>query len=474
MKNNPSPDLLPVILAGGCGTRLWPLSRAHYAKQFLAFFDDTTLLQATVGRLQTLPHLPVLLLCHEDTRFLAAEQMRQMGDMAYKLLLEPEGRNTAPATALAALQAMADGADPVLLVMPADHLITDTEAFGQAARAGTKLALEGHMVTFGITPDHAATGYGYILRGAEMGAAFKVEAFIEKPAPEKAQSLINDPAYFWNSGIFMFRASRYLEELGKFRPDIMAACRTAFAGKQEDMDFLRFDRAAFLNCPDDSIDYAVMENTKNAVMLPLCTPWNDIGSWAALWDVSAKDAHGNCEIGDVTSLDGQGNYIRADSRLVAALGCEDMVIVETKDSVMVAPKAKVQDLKKLVAKLKDNQRAEVDNHREVYRPWGKYDTVAAGVRFQVKRITVKPGGKLSVQKHHHRAEHWVVVQGTALVYRGSETILLSENESTYIPLGEVHALENPGKLPLELIEIQSGSYLGEDDIIRYEDRYGRR
>jgi mannose-1-phosphate guanylyltransferase/mannose-6-phosphate isomerase len=466
-------SLLPVILAGGSGTRLWPLSRKHYAKQYLALGGDKTMLQETVERLGNLAHLPPLLICNEDSRFLAAEQMRQMGRADATILLEPAGRNTAPAIALGALEALAGGDDPILLVMPADHKIHDSAAFLVAAQTGMDLAADGKLVTFGITPTHPETGYGYIRSGAPVSKAFTVDAFVEKPDLATAEGYLEAGGYYWNSGIFMFRASRYIEELGKFRKDILKACQDAFAGKQADLDFLRFDKEAFLACPEDSIDYAVMEKTEESVVVPLDAGWSDIGSWAALWEASPKDADGNCEIGDVISLNGTGNYINAESRLVTAVGLEDMVIVETKDTVFVAPKNKVQDIKALVENLKKSNRAEVDFHREVYRPWGKYDSVDMGGRYQVKRITVNPGAKLSIQKHHHRAEHWVVVTGTARVTKGSENILLTENQSIYIPLGEIHALENPGKMPLELIEVQTGSYLGEDDIVRFEDRYGR-
>ena len=466
-------SLLPVILAGGSGTRLWPLSRKHYAKQYLVLGGEKTMLQETVERLGYLAHLPPLLICNEDTRFLAAEQMRQIDRSDASILLEPAGRNTAPAIALGAFEAVAGGDDPVLLVMPADHKIKDSAAFVKAVLTGSELAAAGKLVTFGITPTHPETGYGYIRSGAPEGAAFKVDAFVEKPDETTAAEYLSAGGYYWNGGVFMFRASRYLEELEKFRPDILKACQNAFAGKQADLDFLRFDKDVFLACPEDSIDYAVMEKTEDSVVVPLDAGWSDIGSWAALWEASPKNADGNCEIGDVISLDGSGNYINAGSRLVTAVGLENMVIVETKDTVFVAPKDKVHKIKALVENLKKSKRAELDFHREVYRPWGKYDSVDMGGRYQVKRITVNPGAKLSVQKHHHRAEHWVVVTGTAKVTKGSETILLSENESTYIPLGEIHALENPGKVPLELIEVQSGSYLGEDDIVRFEDLYGR-
>ncbi|MCF6272407.1 MAG: mannose-1-phosphate guanylyltransferase/mannose-6-phosphate isomerase [Rhodobacteraceae bacterium] len=465
--------VLPVILAGGSGTRLWPLSRRHYAKQYLTLGGERTLLQETVVRLEGLAHAPPMLVCSEESRFLAAEQMRSIGVAGVRILLEPAGRNTAPAIALAALLAEESGRDPVLLVMPADHVISGQKAFLAAVQAGTVLAGAGELVTFGIAPDRPETGYGYIKAGAATGAGFRVAKFVEKPDVTTAEGYLEQGGYYWNSGIFMFRASAYLAELETHRPDILSACRAALAGAAADADFTRFDSASFLACPPESIDYAVMEKTARAVVVPLSAGWSDIGSWAALWAASAQDARGNCEIGDVLSLEGHGNYINAGSRLVATVGLEDMVVIETKDVVFVAPKARVGEVQALVASLKADGRPEVTQHREVYRPWGKYDCVDTGERYQVKRITVNPGAKLSLQKHHHRAEHWVVVRGAALVTRGDEEIMLSEDQSTYIPLGEVHALANPGKIPLELIEVQSGSYLGEDDIVRFSDRYGR-
>ena len=469
-------DLIqPVVLAGGSGTRLWPLSRQQYAKQYLSLGGEHTLLQETVGRIENLPHLPSLIVCNEETRFLAAEQMRQLGHEDVKILLEPAGRNTAPAIALAALETMAQQNDPVLLIMPADHKILRTDVFAEAVQRGAVLSNAGHLVTFGIVPTKAETGYGYIKSGEKLASesGFLVDRFVEKPTLEVAEEYLAKGGYYWNSGIFMFRASRYLEELGKYRPDILQACKKAYAAREADMHFLRFDEEAFLSCPKESIDYAVMEKTADSVVLTLDAGWSDIGSWAALWEVSPKTADENCEIGDVISLEGSGNYINAGSRLVATIGLENTVVIETKDAVLVAPKDKVQDVRKLVKMLEEADRPEYRHHREVYRPWGKYDSVDLGERYQVKRITVNPGAKLSVQKHFHRAEHWVVVTGTALVTKGEETILLTENQSTYIPLGEVHALENPGKMPLELIEVQSGTYLGEDDIVRFKDRYGR-
>lgn len=466
-------QIQPVILAGGSGTRLWPLSRQHYAKQYLALDGEQTMLQATVDRLKNLPHLPALVVCNEETRFLAAEQLRHAGQVDALILLEPAGRNTAPAIALAALEAVSNGADPILLVMPADHKITDNLQFGEAVRIGGAQAEADHLVTFGIIPTKPETGYGYIKGGKPETSGFAVDRFVEKPDSETAEAYLKSGDYYWNAGIFMFRASRYLEELKKYRPGILNACEAAYEGNKRDLDFLRFDTDAFLACPDESIDYAVMENTDQAIVIPLDAGWSDIGSWAALWETLPKDGNGNCEIGDVVNLNGSGNYIHSSSRLVATVGLENIVVVETKDAVFVAPKDKVQDVKLLVERLKAKDRSEYQYHREVYRPWGKYDGVDIGDRYQVKRITVNPGAKLSVQKHQHRAEHWVVVKGTANVTKGDEVIMLSENQSIYIPLGEVHALENPGKIPLELIEVQSGSYLGEDDIERFEDKYGR-
>jgi mannose-1-phosphate guanylyltransferase len=469
-------QILPIILAGGSGTRLWPLSRKHYAKQYLALDGaTTTMLQSTVARIGALPCASPFVICNEEMRFLAAEQMRQIGQDKALILLEPEGRNTAPAIALAALEAVAGGDDSVLLVMSADHKINNPEAFTAAVEVALPLAVSDYLVTFGITPTHPETGYGYIRSGTAISdsGASKIDAFVEKPDLATAEGYISTGGYFWNSGIFLFRASRYLAELEVFRPDILNACRAAYEGKENDLYFLRFNEAAFLACPDESIDYAVMEKTSASVMVPLDAGWSDIGSWSALWEASEKNDDGNCEIGDVLSMNGSGNYINAGSRMVATVGLENMVVVETKDAVFVAPKDRVGEIKALIAQMKAQGRSELDHHREVVRPWGKYDNIDTGDRYQVKRITVNPGAKLSVQKHHHRAEHWTVVRGSALVTRGEETILLSENQSTYIPLGTIHALENPGKIPLELIEVQSGSYLGEDDIVRFEDKYGR-
>ena len=467
--------LFPVIMAGGSGSRLWPLSRQLNPKQFLVLTDEQlSMLQATIRRLEGLEVGQPRLICNEQHRFLAAEQLRQLGMEQANILLEPVGRNTAPAIALAALQAVGEAGDPVLLILAADHLIRDVDAFHDSIRSAMPLAMDGKLVTFGIVPSKPETGYGYIEQGGRVGeGGFQVSRFVEKPDLMTAQGYLASGNYYWNSGMFMFRASRYLEELELFRPDILAACRQALAAGEQDMHFTRVDPVAFAACPDDSIDYAVMEKTKDAVMVPLDAEWSDIGSWSALWEVSDKDGEGNLFKGDVLGEATTNTYIHADSRLVAAVGIENLVIVETKDAVLVAHKDCLQDVKKIVERIKADGRYEHANHREVYRPWGMYDSIDNGQRYQVKRITVKPGAKLSVQMHHHRAEHWIVVSGTAKVTNGEKTYLVTENQSTYIPIGQIHTLENPGIIPLELIEVQSGSYLGEDDIVRFEDRYGR-
>ncbi|MDG1579405.1 mannose-1-phosphate guanylyltransferase/mannose-6-phosphate isomerase [Pseudomonas sp. GOM6] len=466
--------LLPIVMAGGSGSRLWPLSRQLNPKQFLALADgQLSMLQATLQRLDGLETAQPMLICNEQHRFLAAEQLRQLGLDNFTILLEPVGRNTAPALALAALQAVEAVDDPLLLVLAADHLIQDTGAFRASIEQAVPLAVDGKLVTFGIVPSHAETGYGYIKRGAALGSGFSVSRFVEKPDAATANGYLESGEYYWNSGMFLFRASRYLQELERFQPEILHACRKALIGSQRDLDFIRIDSVAFATCPDDSIDYAVMERTAEAAMVPLDAGWSDVGSWSALWEVGAKDADGNLLKGDVLAHDSHNTYVHADSRLVTTLGVDDLVIVETKDALLVAHRDKVQEVKKIVDRLRQDGRNEPINHREVYRPWGLYDSIDNGTRYQVKHITVKPGAKLSVQMHHHRAEHWIVVSGTAKVTNGESTILLTENQSTYIPVGQVHALENPGVIPLELIEVQSGSYLGEDDIVRFEDRYGR-
>lgn len=458
--------LTPVIMAGGSGTRLWPLSRKLYPKQYLSFGNDLTMLQETVRRLDGLATQKPMLICNEEQRFMAAEQMRRMGMEDCPILLEPEGRNTAPAIALAALHA---GEDSILLVLPADHVIEDTSAFHGRIEQALELAEQDKLVTFGIVPHSPEIGYGYI----QKGSGNEVRRFVEKPDLETAKKYLGSGDYFWNSGMFMFRAGKYLEELGRFQPEMLDICRQALKKAAKDMDFIRVDKKTFLTCPEDSIDYAVMEKTDNSAVVPLDAGWCDVGSWSALWDISPRDEHGNACRGDVMALDTRNSFILAENRLVATLGVDDLVIVETKDAVLVSTREKAQEVKSIVNEIKKNGRSEHITHREVFRPWGSYDSIDLGGRYQVKRITVKPGAKLSVQMHHHRAEHWVVVSGTARVTNGKESFLVTENQSTFIPVGQTHSLENPGTIPLELIEVQSGSYLGEDDIVRFEDRYGR-
>lgn len=467
-------DIIPVIMAGGCGSRLWPLSRTLHPKQFLKLTSDFSLLQETVRRLEGLTTIKPLVICNEEHRFVVAEQLREV-DQLGTIILEPVGRNTAPAIALAAIEVLKkQNPDTLILVLAADHAIEKTSVFQQVVRAASARAKVNDLVTFGIVPDHPETGYGYIRRGDPLSdAGFEVAEFVEKPDQHQAQHYIESGDYFWNSGMFLFKPERYLEELEKFRPDILLACQEAMATVQPDLDFIRIDRTAFSQCSDESIDYAVMEKTDSAVVVPMGAGWSDIGSWSALWEVSEKDEFSNTVRGDAITHETRNCYINAQDKLVATVGLDNIVVVETKDAVLVAQKDKVQDIKKVVETLKSNDRPEVDLHREVFRPWGKYDSIDTGSRYQVKHITVKPGEKLSIQMHHHRAEHWIVVSGTAKVTKGKDVFLLTENESTYIPVGEVHALENPGKVQLELIEVQSGSYLGEDDIVRFEDRYGR-
>lgn len=466
--------ILPVIMAGGSGSRLWPLSRALYPKQFLKLNGSGTMLQNTVTRLEGLDCADPMLICNEEHRFIAAEQLRQLGELNHNIILEPAGRNTAPAIALAAFTAVSQGSDPVMLVLAADHIMQKPEAFRESVSKALPFAEQGKLVTFGIVPTGPETGYGYIERGSEQGAdGFDVARFVEKPDADTAQGYINIGKFYWNSGMFLFKASRYLEELKAHRPDIYKACEQAMTDVNSDLDFVRVNKEAFLSCPEDSIDYAVMEKTKDAVVVPMDAGWSDVGSWSSLWEESDKDADGNVHHGDVMSHNANNNYVFAETGMVATVGVEDVVVVQTKDAVLVVKKDQVQDVKKIVEALKKDNRSEFQIHREVYRPWGKYDSIDNGARYQVKRITVKPGEKLSIQMHHHRAEHWVVVSGTANVTIDEETAMVTENESVYIPIGSVHTLENPGKIPLELIEVQSGAYLGEDDIVRFEDRYGR-
>ncbi|ATV00063.1 mannose-1-phosphate guanylyltransferase/mannose-6-phosphate isomerase [Aeromonas salmonicida] len=466
-------------MAGGNGSRLWPLSRELFPKQFLTLGGDMTMLQTTVHRLRLLSAEKPVVICNDEHRFLAAEQLRAINKLANNIILEPAGRNTAPAIALAALtalQTVPEGCDPLLLVLAADHVIRDDAAFTAAVQSACEYAEAGKLVTFGIVPTSAETGYGYIKRGVVTGAtqaAYTVAQFVEKPDQETAENYLLSGHYYWNSGMFLFRASRYLAELQLFRPDIYTACIEAVGTVNTDLDFVRVNKAAFLGCASDSIDYAVMEKTADAVVVPMDAGWSDVGSWSSLWEISDKDINGNVNHGDVLLHNSQNNYVFAENSLVTTIGVQDLVIVQTKDAVLVADKHQVQGVKKIVESLKESGRTEHHIHREVYRPWGKYDSIDSGERYQVKHISVKPGETLSLQMHNHRAEHWIVVSGTAKVTNGERTLLVAENESTFIPVGAIHSLENPGKVTLELIEVQSGSYLDEDDIVRFEDRYGR-
>ena len=474
--------LTPVILSGGAGTRLWPLSRELYPKQLLALTGERTMLQQTALRLSGLAATAPVVVCNDAHRFLVAEQLRQLRIEPRAVVLEPFGRNTAPAIALAAHAALRmssaeQGEDPELLVLPADHVIKDVAAFQKAVRIALPAVQQGKLVTFGIVPSAPETGYGYIQRGesaAGSSGVYRIARFVEKPSLDRAQQFLQSGDYFWNSGMFMFRAGCYLQELERFAPQMARVCRSAVENAKSDLDFTRIDAKLFEQCPSDSIDYAVMEKTSDAIVVPLDAGWSDVGSWSALHEACDADAHGNVSRGDVIAEDSQGCYLYSESRLVAAVGLTDHVVVETKDAVLVAPKNRVQDVKKLVSRLKEAGRYEHSLHREVFRPWGSYDSVENGERFQVKRLKVKPGATLSLQMHHHRAEHWIVVSGTARITRGEEVFLLEENQSTYIPIGVKHRIENPGMIPLHIIEVQSGSYLGEDDIVRFDDRYGRK
>ncbi|MDD2925216.1 mannose-1-phosphate guanylyltransferase/mannose-6-phosphate isomerase [Rhodoferax sp.] len=488
---NPPVLLQPVVLSGGSGTRLWPLSREKYPKQLLHLIGQDSLLQATIRRLDGVQGVTLaepMVVCNEEYRFVIAEQLRLLGHNG-TIVLEPFGKNTAPALTIAALTAAQNNADPVLLGMPADHVITDVTAFQQAVSQGAMLAATGAVVTFGITPDAPETGYGYIQAGplfdtsAGASSAQLIARFVEKPDQATAQTYLDAGNYSWNSGLFMMRASVWLTAMAQCRPDILAACQAAWDGRRVDGEFVRIDKDAFARCPSDSIDYAVMERIATAaapasalppgVVLPLSAGWSDVGAWDALWQVLPKDEYGNVAQGDVMLQDCANTLALSNSRLVACVGVSDLVVVETADAILVSHKDKTQEVKKIVDRLRTNQRPEGNIHRKVFRPWGWYDGVDAGERFQVKRIVVKPGGTLSLQMHHHRAEHWIVVSGTAKVTKGDENFLLSENQSTFIPLGTTHRLENPGRVELEMIEVQSGSYLGEDDIVRFEDVYGR-
>ena len=466
----------PVILAGGAGSRLWPVSREFYPKPLLPMFGANSLLQDTVTRLDGISTVnKPLFVCNEEHRFLLAEQVRALGKDPEAILLEPEGRNTAPALTLAALYLVGKDPDAIMVVMPADHVIPDQAAFSAAVEQGAGLAEQGYLVTFGVVSDKPETGYGYIRRGNELDGSgvFQVERFVEKPDLDTAEEYTRSGDYYWNSGIFLMRADRWLEEIAKFRPGILQASQAAMADSKQDSDFVRVDKQAFLSSPSDSIDYAVLENTDRAAVIPLTTSWSDVGCWSAVWEISERDGAGNVSKGDVLVHESRNSLLLADSRCVAAVGLDDVIVVETADAVLVADKKRCQDVKAIIDQLKASDREEYRFHTRVYRPWGDYEGIDLGTRYQVKRLRVKPGAKLSLQMHHHRAEHWIVVSGTARVTRGDDVFILSENESTYIPVGTQHRLENPGTIPLEIIEVQSGSYLGEDDIVRFEDVYNR-
>jgi mannose-1-phosphate guanylyltransferase/mannose-6-phosphate isomerase len=466
----------PVILTGGAGSRLWPVSREFYPKPLLPIFGEKTLLQDTATRLNSISTAgnPVYV-CNEEHRFLVAEQARALGKESDAILLEPEGRNTAPALTIAALYLVDKEPDAMMVAMPADHVIPDQESFAAAVEQGGKLAERGYLVTFGVVADKAETGYGYIHRGDEIeeSGVFQVDRFVEKPDANTAQGYIDAGDYYWNAGIFLLRANRWLEEMEKYQPEMLKACKQAMDNSSRDSDFVRVDKQAFLSSPSDSIDYAVMEKTDRAAVVPLKTAWSDVGSWSSVWEISEQDEEGNVSRGDVLTHETKNSLFMAENRCIAGVGLEDMIVVETADAVLVADKNRCQDVKAIVGKLKEFDREEHRFHRRVYRPWGDYEGIDHGTRYQVKRLTVKPGAQLSLQMHHHRAEHWIVVSGTAKITRGEDVFLLSENESTYISIGMNHRLENPGSIPLEIIEVQSGSYLGEDDIVRFEDAYNR-
>ncbi|WP_350914300.1 mannose-1-phosphate guanylyltransferase/mannose-6-phosphate isomerase [Providencia huaxiensis] len=462
--------LLPVIMAGGSGSRLWPLSRSLYPKQFISLTSQNSMLQETVARLRTLEHQDPLFICNEEHRFIVAEQLRQKNVKYSGIILEPIGRNTAPAIALAAIKAMQSGNDPLLLVLAADHVIQDHNAFTQSIKQAIKSAEQGNLITFGIEPSSPETGYGYIEKGLLANDnIYKVESFVEKPDLTTAESYLTSKKYLWNSGMFLFKASCYLNELKQYSPDILSSCELAMQNSNNDLDFTRIDPNIFITCPDNSIDYAVMEKSENVLVVPMNAGWSDVGSFSSLWDVSLKDQQSNVIIGDVLTENTTNSYIYSQNKLVSTVGVDNLVIVETKDAVLVADKDSVQDVKNIVNQLKNAGRPECEQHREAYRPWGTHDDIAEGQRFHVKHLKVKPGEKTALQMHYHRAEHWVVVQGTAKVTNGDKSFILSENESTYIPIGSPHRIENPGKIDLHLIEVRSGNYLEEDDLIRLEE-----
>ena len=465
--------LIPVIMAGGSGTRLWPLSRQKYPKQFLTLLGENSMLQETLLRLNGLNRSPAIVVCNTEHRFLAAEQLQEVGETDSTIILESKGCNTAPAIAVAALKALKQDKDPILLVLSADHVIADQSAFQIAVEMAENFALDDKLVTFGIVPDQPKTSYGYIKKGERIQNGFKVEKFLEKPNQETAKYLLQSGDYLWNSGMFLFKAKQYLKELGRYHPTTLAACKDALNKGEKDLDFLRLDPFPS-NCESISIDYAVMEKTDNAVVIPLDAGWSDIGSWSSLWDIKEKDENNNTIDGDVIQFETNNCLLLGKNRLIATAGIDDIVVIETKDAVLVAGKNQDLNIKKIVKKLKESKRLERQNHRVVYRPWGHFDSIEEGAEFKVKLITVKPGASLSLQKHRHRAEHWIVVSGQAKVTKGDETFLVDKNKSVYIEIGEIHALENPTQIPLEIIEVQTGDYLGEDDIERFKDKYGRK
>jgi mannose-1-phosphate guanylyltransferase / mannose-6-phosphate isomerase len=471
-------NIHPVILCGGSGTRLWPMSRGGYPKQYLKLTGDRSLVQQTALRVASVPHtVAPIMVSNSEQRFIVAEQLRKIGIKPASIVLEPVARNTAPAIAAAALAALQNDPEALLLVLPSDHVIQNGEAFVKAAQAAAQIASDNRLVTFGIEPEGPNTGYGYIRRGASLAgndSAYKVAAFIEKPNLAKAEGFLKEGGYYWNSGMFMLKASTFMEELHRYEPEVARQAEAALAAAQRDADFIRLDEQAFAASPNISVDYAVMERTERAAVVAAADlGWNDIGAWDSLADIAKQDEQGNVALGDVFTHDVKNSYVRAEYRMVAAIGLENVIVVETADAVLVVNRNRTQDVKKVVEWLNASGRKESVTHRKVQRPWGSYEGIDEGDRFQVKRIIVSPGSQLSLQMHHHRAEHWIVVKGTALVENGDKEILLAENESTYIPLGEKHRLTNPGKIPLELIEVQSGTYLGEDDIVRFEDTYGR-
>ena len=466
--------LIPVLLSGGVGSRLWPVSRAARPKQFLPLGGDGSMLQETQRRLEGLDCGPAIVVCNAEHRFMVAEQLRGETAESPTIILEPAGRNTAPAIALAALQAQAQHPEALLLVLPADHHVTNPAAFRATVERAMAPAHAGQLMTFGVVPSRPETGYGYVRCGEVLAdGIFSLAEFVEKPDQATAERYVADGAYCWNSGLFLFRADRYLEALSQHQPEMLAACEQAMARAEHDLDFIRPDAEAFLASPADSIDYAVMELTEAGGVATLDCGWSDVGAWSALWEIGAADSDGNVSEGDVLLHDARNNYVRSESRLVTALGVEDLVVVETADAVMVGARGRVQDIKQVVEALTASNRPEASIHQKVFRPWGSYESLVAGEQFQVKRLTVMPGQTLSLQLHHHRAEHWVVVSGEAEVTRGEEQLTLGTDQSTYIPIGMKHRLANPSAAPLEVIEVQSGSYLGEDDIVRFDDEYGR-